>query len=69
MSVPWVVARLLSEARAILEEAGVQVGAVMETRAPGGAPEGPPRVIRQRATPEGVELVTTASVPSIRREN
>jgi len=68
MKAPWVIARPLSEARAILEAAGAKVTAVAETRSPKGAPAGPLRVVRQRVSPEGVELVTTASVPLIRRE-
>ena len=68
MKEPSVIARPLPEARAVLEAAGVKVVAVVETRSPKGAPEGPLRVVRQRATPEGVELVTTASVPLVRRE-
>ncbi|NIQ98752.1 MAG: PASTA domain-containing protein, partial [Gemmatimonadales bacterium] len=40
MSVPSVVGRPLSEARAILEAAGVRVTGVKETRPPGGAPSG-----------------------------
>lgn len=68
MREPSVIARPLPEARAILEAAGVKVVAVVETRSPKGAPEGPLRVVRQRATGEGVELVTTASVPLVRRE-
>jgi hypothetical protein len=68
MKAPSVIARPLPEARAILEAAGAKVAAVAETRSPRGAPEGPLRVVRQRVTPEGVELVTTASVPLVRRE-
>ena len=68
MKAPSVIARPLPEARAILEAAGAKVAAVVETRSPKGAPGGPLRVVRQRVTPEGVELVTTASVPLVRRE-
>ena len=68
MKAPSVIARHLPEARAILEAAGAKVSGVAETRSPKGAPEGPLRVVRERVTPEGVGLVTTASVPLVRRE-
>ena len=68
MNAPSVIARLLPEARVILEAAGAKVAATAETRSPKGVPGGPRRVGRQRATPEGVELVTTSSVPLVRRE-
>ena len=68
MKAPSVIARPLPEARAIIEAAGATVAGVVETRSPKGAPGGPLRVVRERVTPEGVELVTTSSVPLVRRE-
>ena len=68
MKTPSVIARTATEARAILEAAGVKVAGVVETEPPKGAPGGPQRVVRERVTPDGVELVTAASVALVRRE-
>jgi hypothetical protein len=59
---PSVVARPLTEARLLLEEAGVQVLSIVETAPPGGLPKGPMRVVRERWTAEGVHLVAAASI-------
>ncbi len=63
MSRPSVLARSVADARRILEAAGVPVLCIEQTAPPGGAPTGPPRVVRERSTPEGVCLVTAASIP------
>jgi hypothetical protein len=63
MSVPCVLARTLAEARRILQSQGVPVLAIEETAPPHGRPAGPLRVVRQRVTGEGVQLVAAASVP------
>ncbi len=63
LQVPLVLSRELDEAERLLREAGVESIEVKETappRRPG--PAGPPRVVRQRFTPYGVELVVAASV-------
>jgi hypothetical protein len=62
MRAPSVIARELSEARRILEEAGAAGAATRRTAPPGEAPSGPLRVVGQRETAEGVELVVAASV-------
>jgi hypothetical protein len=62
MKTPLVIARELSEARRVLAEAEVAVTATTRTGPPGEAPSGPLRVVRQRETAEGVELVVAASV-------
>jgi len=59
---PDVVGRCLDEARAILENAGMQVVRISETTSPKDGPRGPVRVIRQRGVCDGVELMVTASV-------
>jgi hypothetical protein len=63
MSIPSVLARPLSEARQMLESAGVTLLGVEQTAPPGGAPAGPLRVVRQRPAADGVCLVAAASVP------
>jgi len=64
MSRPSVIARTLTEARQMLEAAGVQAIAVTYTSPPSGrVPAGPERVVRERMTLEGVELLVAASVP------
>jgi hypothetical protein len=68
MSIPCVIGRLLPEASAMLEAAGVRVALVKQTRCPKAAPSGPLRVLRQRDLPDGVELVTAASAALARRE-
>jgi hypothetical protein len=62
MSTPCVLARTLAEARCILESQGVPLLTIEETSPPRGRPAGPLRVVRQRATGEGVYLVAAASV-------
>jgi hypothetical protein len=62
MKTPLVIARELSEARRVLAEAEVAAAAPTRTGPPGEAPCGPLRVVRQRETAEGVELVVAASV-------
>jgi hypothetical protein len=62
MSRPSVLGRCLTEARQLLEAAGVPVTGVAQTKPPGGAPPGPLRVVQERSTSEGVFLVTAASV-------
>ena len=62
MKAPSVIARELSEARRMLEDAGVTAAATTRTAPPGEAPSGPLRVVGQRETAEGVELVGAASV-------
>jgi len=48
----------------MLEAAGVQAIVVTYTSPPSGkAPAGPQRVVRERMTPEGVELLVAPSVP------
>jgi hypothetical protein len=62
MNRPSVIALPIGEAREVLDEAGVGVAATIQTGPPGGPPPGPPRVVRERGTEEGVELVVAASV-------
>ena len=62
MKTPLAIARELSEARRVLAEAGVTAAATSRTGPPGKGPSGPLRVVRQRETAEGVELVVAASV-------
>jgi len=63
MTPSCVLARLLTEARVMLDDAGVQVAGVTETvpptRVQGG---GPLRVVRTRCTPEGLHLTVAVSV-------
>ncbi len=68
MSASCVIGRLLSDAEAMLEAAGLRVALVKETRCPKAAPSGPLRVLRQRDLPDGVELVAAASAAVERRE-
>jgi hypothetical protein len=46
----------------LLEDAGTQVVGVTETAPTGRPPAGPARVVRERMTEEGVQLVTAASI-------
>ena len=69
MSHPCVLARRLDDAQRILDTAGVRVLGVERTAPPRGAPSGPPRVVRQRSTSEGVHLVTAASIPAAEGED
>ncbi len=62
MKAPSVICRSRSEAEGILREAGVRVTAIRRTAPAGGAPSGVERVVRQRGSEEGVELVVAASV-------
>jgi hypothetical protein len=63
MSAGSVIGRDLSDAQRILQQAGVSAVGVARTAPPGRAPAGPLRVVRQRTTAEGVQLVAAASVP------
>ena len=69
MSIPCVVARPLSEAKRVLEAAGILKATVAQTSPPQGAPAGPLRVVRQRSTSDGVELVVVGSVPLPERKD
>jgi len=62
MKRPSAIAWPLLEARLLLEEAGAQILTVTGTAPPGGGPEGPLRVVRERWTAEGVSLVAAASL-------
>ena len=53
----------LAEAERVMAEAGVRVVEVTRTAPPGGAPEGPLRVVRERRSAEGMHLVVAAAVP------
>jgi hypothetical protein len=65
MSRPSVIARPLAEARRILEATGAHEIAVKYTSPPSKPPPaGPQRVLRERVTSEGIELVVAACVPS-----
>ncbi|MBN1459213.1 MAG: hypothetical protein JXA57_06740 [Armatimonadetes bacterium] len=68
MIVPTVVALLLDQAEAVLQQQGVAVASVKQTHPPEPIPVGPLRVIRQRTSPEGVELVAAASIPLLETE-
>ncbi len=68
MIAPCVIARPLETAERLLREAGVSSVEIKQTRPPKGGPSGPCRVIRQRATPSGIELVTAASALLAERE-
>jgi hypothetical protein len=63
MSGPSVVGRLLEEAERILAEHGIAVAEVKRTESPLRSPAGPLRVVRERRTPEGVQLLVAAMVP------
>jgi len=63
MNAPSVIARPLSEAQRILQAAGVQAVVTKQTSPPHGAPSGALRVVRQRLTSEGLELVVAPSAP------
>ncbi len=64
VSLPSVVGRELEQARRLLQAAGVTHVEVTETAPPARrSPTGPLRVVRQRATEQGVSLVVAASVP------
>ena len=57
----------LPEAMAAAEDAGERVSRVLATGPPGaGRGEGIPRVIRERETPEGVELTVAFPVPPLK---
>jgi len=67
---PEVTGREVEEARRVLEAAGVTVVAVTETLPPRAARlTGALRVVRQRASEEGVRLVVAASVPLLQDED
>jgi hypothetical protein len=68
MTAPSVVALRLDEAEAVFQRQGVAIANVKQTHPPGSAPDGPLRVIRQRMSPKGVELVVAASVPLLETE-
>ncbi len=54
----------LPEAMAAIEEAGQEVSRVIVTGPPGaGRGEGIPRVVREKDTPEGIELTIAFPVP------
>jgi hypothetical protein len=58
------VALPLPEAMAAVEEAGQRVCRVIATGPPGGGRgEGVPRVVREKETPEGIELTVAYPVP------
>lgn len=64
MAVPDVLGYPLAKAHARLAEAGCLVAQVLLTQPPGAtAPPADPRVVRQRLTAEGVELVIAGSQP------
>jgi hypothetical protein len=58
-----VIARPLDAAQRLLRQAGVELVEIKQTQPPRGGLKGPLRVIRQRATADGVELVVAASAP------
>ena len=62
MSSPCVLAHTLPEARRLLAAAGVRLLEIKQTAPPHGGPSGPLRVVRERATSEGVYLVAAASI-------
>lgn len=68
MNTPTVIALPLDQAEAVLQQQGVTIANVKQTRPPGAAPIGPVRVIGQRTSPTGVELVVAASVPLLETE-
>jgi hypothetical protein len=68
MNAPHVVAWRLDEAEAVLQRQGVAIVNVKQARPPGSTPGGPLRVIRQRMSPEGAELVAAASIPLLETE-
>ena len=68
MSAPSVIARPLEAAERLLGDAGVAAVRVRRTQPPRGGPSGPLRVIRQRETRDGIELVVSPSVPLPQRE-
>jgi hypothetical protein len=68
MSAPSVIARPLEGAERLLGAAGVVAVGVERTQPPRGGPAGPLRVIRQRETSDGVELVVSPSLPLPERE-
>jgi hypothetical protein len=53
----------LAEAERVMAETGVRVVEVTRTAPPGGGPDGPLRVVRERWSAEGVHLVVAATVP------
>ncbi len=58
------VALPLPEAMAAVEEAGQRVSRVIATGPPGGGRgEGVPRVVREKETPDGIELTVAFPVP------
>jgi len=68
MSAPSVIAMPLEAAERLLGDAGVVAVRVRRTQPPRGGPAGPLRVIRQRETHDGVELVVSPSAPLPERE-
>ena len=68
MSVPSVIARPLGAAERLLGDAGVVAVRVDRAHPPRGGPAGPLRVIRQRETRDGIELVVSPSVPLPEKE-
>lgn len=68
MNTPTVIALQLDQAEAVLQQHGVTIASVKQTRPPGPTPVGPLRVIRRRTSPAGVELVVAASVPLLETE-
>ena len=68
MTIPCVIALPLDAAQRLLRDAGVSAIGVTRTGPPRGGPIGVLRIIRQRATDAGVELVTSASVSLADRE-
>ena len=64
MSRPDVLGLPVEEAQRLLADAGVPEVTVTETAPPGGRkPAGPWRVVRQRETEHGVELLVAATFP------
>ncbi len=64
LQIPLVLSCELLEAERLLREAGVDLIDVTQTAPPRRRPPaGPPRVVRQRITARGVQLVVAPSVP------
>jgi hypothetical protein len=63
-----VIAMVLDDAERMLREEGVTAVDVIRTQPPRGGPAGPLRVVRQRQTHDGVELMVSPSAPLPERE-